>query len=225
MNTPRISIVVSIDAFHPVHSFVSGFMQQSRPFDDFEVIVVDAEPRASISTAIVEARMKTQGALNIQYFTIESSRRAALNNFGVAKGGSGLVVFNCNDFVPTSSFVDAHLRFHERHPEPYVVGIGPGLFPEAQRDASRFLAWLEDAGKLFGFSFTSKDGSVPSSFFCVANSSVKKNFLAAAGRFDEDFPYACWDDYEMGVRLVRNGMTALLVPEGVAHHDHPITVR
>jgi len=202
---------------------VEGCLQQSQPFADFEVIVVDAEPRRSISTAIEQARKKANGALDIQYLMIDKASRAAFNNFGVAQAKAELIVFCCNDFVPSPKYLEAHLRFHEQHPEPQFVGIGPGMFPDHQRKVSVFLRWLEDSGKLFGFSFTDKDVKMPSSYFGVFNASLKKDFFVEAVCFDECFPYPAWDDYEMGVRLTRNGMTSSLIPEAIAIHDHLVT--
>src|SRR5690606_14748951 len=37
------------------------------------------------------------------------------------------------------------------------------------------------------------------------------------------FPFDCWDDYEMGLRLARQGMRSIYVPEAMAEHDHAIT--
>ena len=103
------------------------------------------------------------------------------------------------------------------------MGIGLGMFPDHQRKASAFLRWLEDSGKLFGFSNTNKDVTIPRGYFGVFNASLKRDFFVKAGCFDESFPYPAWDDYEMGVRLTRNGMTSKLIPEAIAIHDHPLT--
>jgi GT2 family glycosyltransferase len=219
----RISIIVSVDPLHPVHGFSHGCAQQSRPFDDFEVIVVDSQRRPEISEALEQARTTTRGALDIQYLTIDKTNRAALNNFGVARASGELIAFNCNDFIPGPNYIDAHLQFHEQNPDPRFVGIGPGISPDHQRNASAFLRWLEDSGKLFGFNYRDEGAKLPESYFTVSNASLKKAFLLEAGGFDESFPYPAWDDYEMGVRLTRHGMKAQLVPEAVAIHDHLVT--
>ena len=68
--------------------------------------------------------------------------------------------------------VEAHLSFHEAHPEPGAVGIGAGYFPPAQLEPP-LVRWLEGSGQLFGAKL--KDElTVPPDFFYVGNASLKR---------------------------------------------------
>ena len=77
---------------------------------------------------------------------------------------------------------------------------------------------------LFGVPFTDPQLTLPKSYFYAGNTSVKRTLLDRAGTFEERFPYDAWDDYEMGMRLVRCGYEATYLPKAVCLHEHRVTL-
>jgi GT2 family glycosyltransferase len=57
-------------------------------------------------------------------------------------------------------------------------------------------------------------------FFYAGNASLKRDFLEAAGLFDEDFRYDAMDDFELGERLRRAGMISHFLSGSLAAHQH-----
>lgn len=221
---PSASIIIAIDPFHPVASFIQGLSVQSHPFDDFEVIVVDSIWRPSLWEAIESAKASTGGALCCHYAVIDKAGRAALNNHGVGLSRSDLIVFVSNDFILNPGCLSAHICFHRGHGGREAVGIGPALFSDDFRHRSPFMRWIEDSGNLFGYSFSRDDPArFPDNFFGVYNTSINKDFLLSVGGFDEDFTFAAWEDLECGKRLEADGMQVHLIQEAEAIHDHDLS--
>jgi len=187
----------------------------------FELVIVDIRGAGPDEGRRLAAAAAGAG-VDARHVPLASARRAAANNVGIRLARTELVILLAHDFVPTPSFLSAHLALHRREPDRRVVGIGPGVFRPSLR-ADPFRRWIEDSGELFGASFTGQH-PFPRGFFYCANVSAKRRFLCEAGLFDEDFPHDAWDDCELGLRLVRKGMRSVLVPDAVAWHDHPVTL-
>jgi GT2 family glycosyltransferase len=221
---PAISVIIAIEDHRSSGlAVVEAFFDQTAPRERFEVLVVAWRGGASLAVEIDRLRSRPD-APKITYLECEARGRAAKNNLGVAHASAPILCFCGDDFVPRRTFVAAHLAYHESHPEPTRVAIGAGFSPESIRAASPFIAWLEDSGDLFGVRFRDPRFSLPSTFFYVANSSIKRSLCERAGAFDERLPYPACDDSDYGERLVALGMLAELVPEASCNHDHLFTL-
>ncbi len=201
-------------------SWLRAISSQTIPAHEFEVIVVDASGEGTYQEGLRCFGAGTATPDNISFHIIERGGRARSLNRALDLARSDLIIFLADDFVVSSDFVAAHLRFHEAHPAPEAVGIGAGLLsPEF---STPFSTWLEETGKFFGVPFRPDMTEIPESFFYVGNASVKRELVDRAGRFNELFAYHAGDDFEFGQRLRAAGMRARYVPEAKADHPHPI---
>lgn len=224
MSKPHVSVIVSTDADPPVlDRSLRALADQTLPVTKYEAVFVDSAHAFDWTPVFEEFRRTHGGGLNFRYYKIPKGGRAKANNFGFLHTSADVVIFLVDDFIPSKSLVEAHLTFHEQHPESHMVGIGGGFFPDDVR-ADPFCQWLEDSGELLGVSFTRGTENFPDSYFYAGNSSVKRDFLERAGLFDEAFPFHAWDDYEMGLRLAANGMQSVYLPAAWATHDHRVTI-
>jgi hypothetical protein len=219
-----VSVILAPDTYRA--SFPGGleaFLGQSASPEAFELVVVDWESGPSYEPIVARLRARP-GAPRVIYRRCAGRGRGAMNNVGVAHARGSTLVFCADDFVPGPTFVEAHRAFHARHPDPMRVAIGPALAPDAMRDASPFLEWLEDSGELFGARFRDPAAALPPGFFYVGNASMKRALLDRAGAFDERFLFPAGDDLEYGRRLATLGMRSELVPEAWCTHHHLITL-
>src|SRR5919204_1909979 len=224
LSKPHVSVVMSIDADPPVlDQSLRALAEQTLPVTMYEAVFVDSVHAFDRAPVFEEFLRSHSGDLNFRYYKIPKGGRAKANNFGFLHTFADIVVFLVDDFVASKSLLEAHLTFHEQHPEPHVVGIGGGFFPDDVR-ADPFCRWLEDSGELLGASFTRGTETFPDNYFYVGNSSVKRDFLERAGLFDEAFPFRAWDDYETGLRLAANGMKSVYLPAARATHSHRVTL-
>jgi GT2 family glycosyltransferase len=222
MVQPKIT-VVAYCGDHPLlaETLTKLAVQDAAP-EEFEVVVIDYDPGQNW-TQYTSGFAHRHPRMTIQYHRMENGTRARALNWGVKHASAPVVVLLADDFMAQPGLVSAHLKFHEENPAREWVGIGPGFFPEHLRSCE-FRRWLEDSGSLFGISFMDGARDMHDKFFYVGNTSLKKAFFIAAGGLDEDFPYAAWEDYEMGLRLTDAGMRARFVAEATALHDHPVTL-
>lgn len=223
--TPRlVSVVTAIDdhVLDP-RLLLRALARQSAPADRFEVILVD--PHGVAAWPAAHAEWLSEGPeLRVRYERTDGKGRARALNRALDLAGGDLVIFLADDFIPGPEFVASHLCFHAERTDRESVGIGRVAFPRALR-ANPFMDWLESRGGVFGIELDTELPKIPEDFFFVGNASVKRALIDAAGRFDEDFLFYCWDDYEYGLRLRAAGMRAELVPGADTVHEHPITLR
>jgi GT2 family glycosyltransferase len=220
-DAPKISILVAGDDHPPdLERFFGALMNQSLPPHDYEVVIIDADLAHDYRPALARALARKDPRLRIHFETIEKAGRASAHNCALRIARAPIILFLADDHIAGPCMAEAHLCFHRENPELHRVGIGAVLVPERLR--THFTDWLERSGSLFGAPFSAEMTSVPEDFFYVGNASVKRNFLQAAGPFDEGFRHHAWDDLELGGRLRRLGMKASFVPNATAEHDHHI---
>ena len=223
MEAKRISIVSAVHDHPPDHQlWFQTLNSQTLPADLYEVIVVDALHQVDYQAALARFHAKAEARADISCHRVARGGRARALNRALELATGGIIIFLGDDFVPPPEFAEAHLQFHEAHPEAEAVGIGSGILDPTLR--TPFSEWLEESGRLFGVPFRDDMTEVPEDFFYVGNASVKRALLERAGRFDERFRQHAWDDFEFGLRLRAAGMRAEFVPNARANHVHSITL-
>jgi glycosyltransferase involved in cell wall biosynthesis len=152
------------------------------------------------------------------------TRRAgpgAARNTGTRATERHLVMFLGDDTIPATDLVERHLGAHSRHPavEAGVVGF-VDWHPEVARN--RINSWLEWSGtqSWYGSLADDREQEVSHWYFYTSNISVKRELLLSGGGFDEDFPFAAFEDLECGLRLAGLGLQLFYEPAAVCHHLH-----
>jgi GT2 family glycosyltransferase len=82
-----------------------------------------------------------------------------------------------------------------------------------------FLRYLNEQGLQFGFALIKDPENVPFNFCYSSNLSVPRQWLPA-DPFDEAFPYAAWEDVELGYRLSRQGLQLVYASDAIVRHRH-----
>ncbi len=216
MTVPEISIVVPALQYPLIEGSVAALLSQSAPAGCYEVVVADS--RAGKWEAAVRREAQRHPDVSVIYVKSESEgpwRARALND-GLRASSGRIVVFLAGDFTAGPGFVEAHRRFHAEHPQREHVAIGSSNFVAEQAQGT-IVRWLEQSGGLFGARMGEGDAG---GFFYAGNASLKREFLSETGWFDEDFPYDAMDDFELGERLRRAGMTSYFLPGALAAHQH-----
>jgi GT2 family glycosyltransferase len=220
---PVVSVVSSVERewAELADRFIGALEnQQNVDVDRLEVIVVDGFGDDGLADRLAVRLKSYDGPLQLELLSTKKCGRAAAHNRGIERSKSDLILLLADDFIATPALVSAHLQLHQERPGEHVVGIGPGIFPP-EWELSPYMHWLDHGGGLFGISFIGENARPPPpGFFYGANTSIKRSLLEQAGPFDEDFPYDCADDSEMGVRLRKLGMRSVYLPEAIAHHWH-----
>jgi len=173
------------------------------PREYFEVVVVDDGSHDGTSSFL-------SGALfhyKLRLFHHHKNRgRAAARNTGVRQAGGRVVVFLDNDMKAAPGLLTAHLSRHDDEHRLVVLG-NVRRAPEVRPTA--LVRYLDSRGvhKL-------KLGEpIPFRYFVTNNVSLEREFLLAAGLFDERFREFGGEDLELGYRLDKAGARFVYSPE------------
>ena len=212
---PDISVVI------PTHNrpasllrLLHALQDGSFPTSRFEVVVI--ADGCTDDTAAVVRTMSWQFPLRV---VEQNPGRGAgpARNLGATQANGDLLVFLDDDIEPLPALLAEHHRAHADAGVPALV-IGPPLpvrTPDSNLDTIGAWAWWE--GQLASmarpghrFSFTevfSGDLSIPAELF------------RSLGGFDVNF--ACREDSELGIRLIRHGVRVLFAP-GAGGLEHGV---
>jgi GT2 family glycosyltransferase len=143
---------------------------------------------------------------------------AAARNHGAALASGKLLLFLDDDVEAAPSLVENHVRAHRSRPNEVVIGYLPPVHPSGP--ASFFhmglRAWWEDKFYLMrqaGYRYTYSD-------LLSGNFSLEAELFASVGGFDPALQ--CHEDYELGIRLIKAGVTFCFASDAVGYH-HEIT--
>jgi len=221
---PQVSILVSAQDHAPdPEKFIAPFFSQISAPNLFEVIFIDCVTHEKFQCVLKKYQSRYPEGPHFHYEVLPGMHRAKANNHAMKIARGKLFIFLGDDFIPPATLVSSHLALHQREPAEEIIGIGNSLI--AQRKNTSLYQYMEESGELFGTVFSNTMQSVPPHFFYVGNSSVKRSFIERCGPFDESFPFDCWDDYEIGLRMAQQGMHSLYIPEATTEHDHALSLR
>jgi len=149
---------------------------------------------------------------------MDRRRRA---NTGVAAAAGRWVFFLGDDTVPSPGWLATHREAHRRRgDDPHLAVIGYTAWHRRMR-LNPFLRYVNEYGLQFGYALIGdKKEDVPFNFLYTSNLSMPRDLLLAEP-FDLRFPYAAWEDIELGYRLKRRGMRLVYESSAIVAHDHP----
>jgi glycosyltransferase involved in cell wall biosynthesis len=142
--------------------------------------------------------------LQATYVRIAKSGRSVARNIGIAVSSAPLIVFADDDIFVEPEFVKKHIAVHLFHKRCVVMGrvINTGS--------------LEDP-----FSARWKLKDINTAFLATGNASVPKLALVEAGMFDEGYTVYGWEDFDLGIHLMEQGLVSLKRPISGYHYDPP----
>jgi GT2 family glycosyltransferase len=224
-NIPDMGYPVEISVVIPTLSnqvvlgrVLDGYARQDAPPGSFEVVVVAdrAEPDPSAVDEAVGERPYPVRRISGRVPGASGSRNA-----GWQAARAPIVLFTDDDTLPVRGLVSEHLEWHRRHPPEAVAVLGHVRWaPELK--VTPFMKWL-DLSVQFGY--TAIDGTEASwAHLYSSNASLKRNFLARIGGYDEArFPYG-YEDLDLGLRARDHGLRVLYNRRAAVDHLRSMTV-
>ncbi len=217
----QIALTVVIPTFNRKEKLaqcVSSLMERSDRKRDFEIIIVD--DGSTDGTDELVRRMSKDRAGRVRYFRQEKKGPASARNIGIRNALGRIILFMGDDIIASEALVAGHLEWHDRFPEENVGVLGFITWSDRVR-ITPFMAWLETSGVQFDYRKLEGKTEAPAEYFYSSNISLKKNFLISnGGYFDEAFPYAAYEDIELGLRLKKAGLALRYNQSAVGYHYH-----
>lgn len=213
-------IIPSYNRRATLEMVLAGLAAQTLPGERFEVIVV-LDGSSDDSPAML-ARWREAGRIrNLRWIEQPNSGQAAARNNGAEAARAPILVFIDDDVVPEPEMLEAHLRWYDGD-EPLTV-LGDCLVVRERRESLYHLmvwAWWEDM-----YRTRALPGRRPGvRDFCAGNFSLRRADLLRVGGFDTAFRGYGGEDYELGHRLLRNGVRFVADRGARARHYHRTTV-
>jgi LmbE family N-acetylglucosaminyl deacetylase/glycosyltransferase involved in cell wall biosynthesis len=188
-----------------------------------EVVVVDDGSRDGTGPFLSEWAGR---APRTKVLSQANAGPARARNRGAAAATGELVLFLGDDTVPEPGFLSVHERAHRLGgPGPLAV-LGYTTWDADRMRVTPFLTHLNENGTQFGYSIISDPDDVPFNFFYTSNVSLPRGTFLVLGGFDEEFPYAAWEDVEFAYRATRANPALRMVyrPAARTRHHHPTTL-
>ncbi|HBB65751.1 MAG: hypothetical protein A2X28_06015 [Elusimicrobia bacterium GWA2_56_46] len=185
---------------------------------DYGIIVVD--DGSTDGTAAYAEALKKDFPVELACLRQENKGPAAARNLGIKAARGEIILFIGDDIIADSRLLEEHAAWHAAHPGDEAAMLGYTTW-SGEITITPFMKWLESSGLQFGYgALEDGSGADPARFFYTSNLSVKRAFLTANGLFDEDFPYAAFEDMELGLRLGGKGLSLFFNRAAVGLHYH-----
>ena len=190
--TPHLSVVLpTYDAPQLLAAALRSLSTQTYPPARAEIIVVDDGSPGNPEAVL----RQYDGPLPLKPILLPAHEgRARTRNTGIRAAQGELIIFLDDDMTVDADFLSAHARFHQTWPGEVAIGdirFGPRVTPSA------LTRYMETRGAQ-GFG----DGDrLPFKCFVTGNSSLRREWLAEVGMFDEHFNAYGGEDLELGYRL------------------------
>jgi glycosyltransferase involved in cell wall biosynthesis len=176
--------------------------EQTIDSSGYEVVLVN--DGSTDGTSGVIARARERASCRFEVIEQPNSGLAKGRNAGIARATGERIIFIDDDVLPLPSFVEQHLRSHERAPKAVVRG---GAINVESFDDLPPPVW----------NVTHYSGN----FFWTTNVSVPLATIRAIGGFNETFSEYGWEDIDVGLRLRFGGVRAVFNPNALVYHYKP----
>jgi glycosyltransferase involved in cell wall biosynthesis len=187
---------------HLLARVLEACFEQNIPSDSYEVVLVNDGSRDGTPEVIEAARAQASCA-----FTVVNQENAGLaraRNRGIARARGERIVFIDDDVLPVPSFLEEHLRSHERTPEAVVRGA---VINTASFERLPVPVWTP--------------ANYSGNFFWTTNVSAPLAKIREVGAFSESFREYGWEDIELGMRLRAAGLRGVFNRFALAFHYKP----
>lgn len=215
--SPALSLIIpTYNRGRGLSLLLDGLTQQTLPRDKWEVLLIDDGSTPECARLIDE--MVASLDLPIRVWHRENQGPAAVRNFGIDQATHDIVHFLNDDLLMTPRHLERHYQFHLDHPEIAHGAHGQTPWHESSGSPS-ILRYLQKYSLNYDRELT--EWEQPLVRFCTSSLSLKKDLLKDH-RFDETFREPCFEDTELGYRLVREKGLKITTLEGdPAWHHHP----
>lgn len=216
---PDLSVVIpTYNRSDVLLKTLRSYKEQTAANEILEILVVD--DGSTDGTPDTVAKLSAAFPFPIRYLRQNHKGPARGRNWAIRESRGSLVLLGDDDIIPCPTMVAEHLAWHEEYPglSDAVLGF---IEWSQQVNPTPFMRWFEKV--LFNFDRMPR-GLLDEPIVFSGNISFKRDFLLRNGMFDEDFPYAAWEDTELGHRLRKKGLRVFFNRAAVGYHHSRMTV-
>jgi glycosyltransferase involved in cell wall biosynthesis len=200
--------------------FLDALKGQTLAPERFEVVFVDNGSTDGSFEAV--QRLAKETPFRTSVLTEPKPGPAAARNRGVEWARGRRILFLGDDILATPPLLAEHLAAAESHPDAAVLGFTAWAPQLTLTPFMRYLA--PERGPQFRYATIRDPLDCGFQFFYTSNISLAPHWFELE-RFDEAFPYACFEDADLGYRFQKRGLKIVFHRPALAWHDHAIRFR
>lgn len=188
----------------------------------YEIILVD-DGSTDDTEKLVNSFISEHPEIKIKFISTSNSGPGRARNIGVKSVTTPIVLITGDDIIPTQVLFEEHVQTHKKFQNSSQIAVlGKTIWP-MEFNVTPFMNYIQEYGLQFGYSLIQHENEVPFNFFYTSNISINTN-LFKENKFNESFPYAAWEDTELGYRLCNNGLKIMYNEKALAYHNHMINL-
>lgn len=186
----------------------------------FEVVIID-DGSTDNTYQEIQDFLNQENLVNFSIFRQENGGPSKARNAGIKKAQAEILLIIGDDSITDPNLLSEHYKWNtEKYPEKNIAILGHNEW-DPEIEITPFMEWIDATGMQFSY-FRFKDENSPTwGDLWTCNISLKKSFLMDKGLFDEEFPYAAWEDVELGYRLSKHGFQIKYNKDAKVFHHHP----
>ncbi|MDP8261828.1 MAG: glycosyltransferase [Candidatus Ancaeobacter aquaticus] len=189
-------------------------LEEQREYShEYEVIIIDDGSHDGTREYLQTYNPKRPHCIKIYQ---QHNGPACARNAGIKRARGDTIVFIGDDTVPDQLFLSQHEQSHRRFANSIVVGY-TSWHPKCA--VSPFMDFLDRSGLQFSYNGLQEYQEIDYNMFYTSNISVPREILQTES-FDEKFPYAAFEDIELGYRLYNKGVKSFYCPHAKCFHYH-----
>lgn len=196
---------------------LQSLFNQSLSKDQYEILVID-DGSTDITQAVL-SEMSRQSPVKLKYFYQQNKGPGAARNLGIRQAQGELIFITGDDIIATDNLLKEHLDSHKIHRGIAVLGKTE-WHPDIE--LTEIMNYISQSGHQFEYKKISDPFNLPYNYFYTSNISLPKSWFEQVGYFDEEFPYASFEDTELGYRMSQKGLRIIYNERALAYHKHRI---
>ena len=219
MTSLLLSVIIpTYNRYDILKMCLESIEKQTLPSNMFEVLVID-------DSCLAEYHTELQDLAKVQKFDIKiiknrSKGPASARNYGVELSKGEIVLFLNDDVILNDMHFEEHLKIHSKNNNVAVRGKTIWR-PDCL--TTNLMKWLSSIVFIYHPDMNKDNCSYV--YFHTSDLSMGRHWFNKE-KFDEDFPYASFEDTEFGYRLEKKyGLRLIFCEKAISQHYHFYNLR
>lgn len=208
-----------------LHETLEAYLQQTNSELIKEIIIIEdgsQSTRKKENEKMIN-KVRKQSTFDIRYFYKKNEGPAEARNYGINNAMGKIILLTGDDIVPHKYLIKEHYIYHKNYKFQENISVLGRIEWPIDKKITPFMRYINEMGLQFGYSIIGDENNVPFTFFYTSNISVPREFLLQGKLFDAEFPYAAWEDIELGYRLKKRGLQIVYNKSAIGYHHHNIS--
>ena len=218
---PELSVVIPThDRRETLGRCLRALQEQDDAGGSFEIVVVD--DGSTDGTADFLAAAAAREPHRLRFLRQANGGPAVARNAGAAFARAPIVLLLDDDILARPGLLGEHLGWHREHPDSRMALLGHVAWSD-EVVVSPFMRFIDSSGAQFGYDQIRDGERVGFRYAYACNLSLKREVLLRQP-FDTRFPWAAYEDIELGYRLEREGWELYYDRRASASHYRTVTI-